>query len=317
MKASNSNIQYTIPSSLIEKELSNILALLFSHKASKNVKILILDDDINVCNYIKEILLKVGIESQHITAGKDLYGILPKYQPEILLLDINLPDYSGDSLLKTLRSDIQYQNLPIIIITNEREPKKLEALCSLPINGIILKPLTESNILDAIDRVIKKQEPLVPFKDIVKNLTEQENTSLTNPPMDYVSPDIKIHSKSIIVLDDDREILDFIKGVCNVLGYETICFESGIMGLNFLLQCKDLASCGAIILDRYFPDINGLEILRKVQMKHQTELPVIFLSHSCTEKEVKEGIDAGALDYIAKPFTSRTLKRILLKTRRE
>jgi two-component system, OmpR family, KDP operon response regulator KdpE len=100
----------------------------------------------------------------------------------------------------------------------------------------------------------------------------------------------------ILVVDDEPPIRRLLKTILAVQGYEVIEAESGLDALAALEREKpDL-----IILDLGLPDISGLDVIRIVRV--HSKVPLIVLSARDDERGKVETLDAGADDYVTKPF---------------
>jgi diguanylate cyclase (GGDEF)-like protein len=108
----------------------------------------------------------------------------------------------------------------------------------------------------------------------------------------------------ILVADDDPDIRNLIRRVLAPVGYDVIATPSGAEALRLTRsECPDL-----LILDVGLPDRDGYQVCRETQSVGLTAPPVIFLTaHSDPEHRV-QGLDAGAVDYVAKPFDVAELR---------
>lgn len=101
----------------------------------------------------------------------------------------------------------------------------------------------------------------------------------------------------ILVVEDERAIADFIQRGLTSEGYSVSCAHDGPSGEASALSGEfDL-----VILDLMLPGRPGLEILRSVR-RTQSSLPVILLTARADVENRVEGLDAGATDYVTKPF---------------
>ncbi len=109
----------------------------------------------------------------------------------------------------------------------------------------------------------------------------------------------------ILVVDDERHILELLKFNLEIFGYEVICLDDGKECVEFLQREKpDL-----ILLDWMLPSISGIEILKKIRSDYKlSTLPVIMLTAKNMDDDKIEGLDRGADDYITKPFSVNELK---------
>lgn len=118
--------------------------------------------------------------------------------------------------------------------------------------------------------------------------------------------------KSILIVEDEPNISDFIKGELEYEGYNVSIKEDGRKGLEEALRNEyDL-----VILDVMIPSMNGFEICRR--LKREKQSPVIMLSAKDSVMDKVNGLQIGADDYIAKPFAiEELLARIEVVFRRQ
>ncbi|MCI8910431.1 MAG: response regulator transcription factor [Oscillibacter sp.] len=111
--------------------------------------------------------------------------------------------------------------------------------------------------------------------------------------------------EKILVVEDEKSISHFISTVLNNNGYEAMQARTGSQALSMISShCPDL-----IILDLGLPDMDGLEILR--QLREWSSLPVVVVSARSHERDKVTALDAGADDYLTKPFgTDELLARV-------
>lgn len=106
----------------------------------------------------------------------------------------------------------------------------------------------------------------------------------------------------ILVIEDEKNILNFISKNLELSGYRVIKALSGEEGLLAVMsQNPDV-----ILLDLGLPDMDGYEIVKKVREVKDT--PILVVSARTTEREKVKILDAGADDYITKPFGTSELQ---------
>ena len=79
--------------------------------------IICVEDEQNICELEVYTLQSVGFEAKGCSSGKELFSELENNVPQLILLDIMLPDEDGLSILRRLRSDARYANIPVIMAT--------------------------------------------------------------------------------------------------------------------------------------------------------------------------------------------------------
>ncbi len=106
----------------------------------------------------------------------------------------------------------------------------------------------------------------------------------------------------LLLVDDEVELTDPLSRLLSREGYEVDVATEGTTGCDLAIQGRyDL-----LILDWMLPGMSGLEICRKVRSR-QDSTPVLFLTAKDTLDDRVDGLDAGADDYLVKPFELREL----------
>lgn len=119
------------------------------------------------------------------------------------------------------------------------------------------------------------------------------------------------HGATILVVDDEREIVRALRRSLTAHGYNVVVAKSGEEAIAALSQQRpDL-----LLLDLLLPGMSGLEVCR--QVREVSNVPIIVLSVKDAERDKVEALDLGADDYVAKPFgMSEVLARVRVALRR-
>src|SRR5689334_784947 len=105
----------------------------------------------------------------------------------------------------------------------------------------------------------------------------------------------------LLVVDDDQKLCRLIRDYLEPLGYEVVTVHTGRQGLE-----KALAGpFDAIILDIMMPEMDGLEVLRR--LRANSHVPVLMLTGLGEESDRIVGLEMGADDYLPKTFSTREL----------
>jgi len=116
---------------------------------------------------------------------------------------------------------------------------------------------------------------------------------------------------TILVVDDEIQIRRLLSNTLNEAGYAVLIAETGNQGLKETAYRRP----DAIILDLGLPDLSGLEVLK--QLREWSHVPVLILSVHGEEDRKVAALDAGADDYLTKPFgESELLARVRVLLRR-
>lgn len=109
----------------------------------------------------------------------------------------------------------------------------------------------------------------------------------------------------ILIIEDEPTIANFMRAILEARDYEVMIVQSGAMASTLIAShCPDL-----IILDLGLPDMDGMQLLKAV--RQWSKVPVVVVSARSHERDKVAALDAGADDYLTKPFgTEELLARI-------
>lgn len=109
----------------------------------------------------------------------------------------------------------------------------------------------------------------------------------------------------ILIVDDEKSIRSFLRVSIESQGYKSIDTDNGSSALMLAVSHNP----DIIILDLGLPDMDGVEVIKK--LRTMSQMPIIIISARGHEREKVEALDAGADDYLTKPFSvSELLARI-------
>jgi two-component system, OmpR family, response regulator MprA len=116
----------------------------------------------------------------------------------------------------------------------------------------------------------------------------------------------------ILVVEDEEQIASFLRRGLSYEGYEVDVAADGIAALNHVRENLP----DVVILDLMLPEIDGLEVCRRIRSAHSS-LPILILTARDSVSDRVQGLDAGADDYMAKPFAlAELLARVRALLRR-
>lgn len=111
-------------------------------------------------------------------------------------------------------------------------------------------------------------------------------------------------TKTILVVDDEEDVLELVKYNLEKNGYRVITASTGEEAIN---KARSILP-NLVLLDLMLPGIDGLEVCKQLKGNSKTEqVPVIMLTAKGEESDVVVGLEVGADDYITKPFSPKVL----------
>lgn len=105
----------------------------------------------------------------------------------------------------------------------------------------------------------------------------------------------------LLIVEDEASIAEVLIAYAKREGYDTAYAPDGLSALEMFAE----GDVDLVILDLMLPKLSGEEVCRRIREK--SSVPIIMLTAKSSESDVVEGLDLGANDYVAKPFSPRVL----------
>ncbi|WP_460204224.1 response regulator [Scytonema sp. NUACC21] len=119
-------------------------------------RILVIDDEKNLRTVIQACLEKIGRWQALIAQSGSEGLLLAKSQlPDVILLDVVMPDMDGLTLLRSLKSHPTTQKIPVILLTAKTQMVNLNELAQLDVAGVILKPFNPLKLPEQVASLLK------------------------------------------------------------------------------------------------------------------------------------------------------------------
>ncbi|MEO1033180.1 MAG: two-component regulator propeller domain-containing protein [Bacteroidota bacterium] len=141
-------------------------------------------------------------------------------------------------------------------------------------------------------------------KDAFQDYELLDSETKPQEPIEKLSSKVKKDASTIVVIDDELEILDFVASVFTDQ-YHVIKTTSSKKGLDLIR--KELPDL--VISDIMMPELNGIELCNTLKNDELTShIPIILLTAKVTQEQKREGLETGADAYVTKPFNADILK---------
>jgi two-component system phosphate regulon response regulator PhoB len=115
---------------------------------------------------------------------------------------------------------------------------------------------------------------------------------------------VAVSRESVLVVDDERDILELVKYNLDKEGYQVTVVATG----EDALAATRTKMPDIVILDLMLPGVDGLEVCRRLKGDPKTRsIPIVMLTAKGDEADVVTGLELGASDYVTKPFSPRVL----------
>jgi len=241
------------------------------------MRVLIVDDEIEICQRLQRELQKEGCKVEYTTSAIGVLERLKNAEKEgkgyaLLLLDLRMPKVDGLSLLKEIRE--ARLDLDVVIITGYGDEDKAIESIRLGAVDYLPKPISPEALHTAVFRV------------------RQKRAAEKKRALEY----------SVLVVDDEKELCARIKRELDKEGYRTAVAYDGQEGLDYFSHNRvDVA-----IVDIRMPRMDGLEMLEKCREISDDFVSIIITGHGDHERAIR-ALQLGVFSYLRKPISLEEL----------
>jgi len=103
------------------------------------LSVLLIDDELAICDLMYDFLNRKGYRIRTAQSGKEVFSLIDAEKPDIVFLDLMMPDMTGEDILKKIKKD--YPDIPVIIITALSDSKKAVELLVQGASDYLTKPI--------------------------------------------------------------------------------------------------------------------------------------------------------------------------------
>jgi two-component system response regulator VicR len=128
---------------------------------AKNKKlILCIEDEEEMIDLIRLILTRRGFDVRGANGGKEGLEIIRNEHPDLILLDLMMPDMDGWEVYQQMKANEATKNIPVIVVTAKAQSiDKVLGLHIAKVDDYIAKPFSPQELLNSVDNVLAKQKP--------------------------------------------------------------------------------------------------------------------------------------------------------------
>ncbi|MFH1392571.1 MAG: response regulator [bacterium] len=228
-------------------------------------KILIIEDDTLLRESLQKKLMLEGYQTLTAVDGEVGLEKIKESKPDLILLDIVMPKIDGTEVLKQIKTDKDFKNIPVIMISNSGQPVETQKMLELGAFDYLVKAnFDPDEVLEKVKKALSEQKPARP---------------------------------KILIIEDDQFLKDLLERKLIQAGYQVLSTNDGEEGLKITLEEKP----ALVLLDILLPSMSGWEILEKMKNNAETsKIPILLLTNLGEKEDVEKGLKMGASDYIIK-----------------
>lgn len=128
--------------------------------ATTRYRVLIVDDDTELAAYNAEMLDQAGLVTRKLTSPMQILSVLQEFRPDLVLMDLHLPECTGGELAQIIRQESRFAGLPIIFVSAEQNPEKQNTALAQGGDAFLVKPVADKQLVEAVINRVKRSRYL-------------------------------------------------------------------------------------------------------------------------------------------------------------
>ncbi|WP_295851112.1 response regulator [uncultured Xylophilus sp.] len=269
------------------EQLKDIFRKLEDKLTQKVKRVLVVEDDARQRESISHLIGDEDVDITAVEFGAQALDLLRDSVYDCMIIDLKLPDMTGNELLKRMSSEEICSFPPVIVYTGRNLTREEEAELMRYSHSIIIKGArSPERLLDEVTLFLHKVEA---------ELSSERQTMLRTAR----SRDKVFEGRKILLVDDDvRNIF----ALTSALEHKGAFVEVGRNGLEALERLAAVPDIDLVLMDVMMPEMDGLEATQEIRKNPAWQkLPIIAVTAKAMKDDQEQCLKAGANDYLAKP----------------
>jgi CheY-like chemotaxis protein len=256
-------------------------------------RVLIVEDDPRQRESIRHLLSNGDVEITAVASAGEALTHLKATTFDCMVVDFNLPDYSGYDLLEKMSRQEDMAFPPVIIYTGRALTREEEQRLRRYSKSIIIKDArSPERLLDEVTLFLHQVEAKLPpaQQQMLKSARNRESV---------------LEGRRVLIVEDDVRNVFALSSVLEPKGITVMIARNGREAIDVLARSMQEPSgrVDLVLMDIMMPEMDGLTAMREIRKRGEWKnLPIIALTAKAMADDHDKSLTAGANDYIAKPL---------------
>jgi len=234
-------------------------------------------------------------------------------QPEMILMDVNLPDISGIEAMRILRDDPVTAHIPIVALSANAMPRDIRKGLEAGFFRYLTKPIKVNEFMDTLRMALEfaEQRAAEHRRPLQMDRFTLAGTVQAEPPSAPTAP--RRTGLRILVAEDHPVNQEVARQILQRLGHHVVAAADGRAALAALAPSRR-GAFDLVLMDLQMPEMGGLEAtaaIRNAERASGTHLPIVALTGHAMQDDRERYLEAGMDGYITKPIDAAELARVI------
>jgi signal transduction histidine kinase/CheY-like chemotaxis protein/CHASE3 domain sensor protein len=255
-------------------------------------RVLVVEDDVRQRESICQLLSNGDVQITAVASAGEALARLKDTTFDCMVVDFNLPDFSGYDLLEKMSLQDEVAFPPVIIYTGRVLSREEEQRLRRYSKSIIIKDArSPERLLDEVTLFLHQVEAKLPpeHQQMLQSARDRESM---------------LDGRRVLIVEDDVRNVFALSSVLEPKGITVIIARNGREALEALTRSsQEPARIDLVLMDIMMPEMDGLTAMREIRKRGEWKnLPIIALTAKAMADDHEKSLAAGANDYIAKPL---------------
>ena len=265
----------------------------------RGLRVLVVDDNNTNRRILDGFLSRMGMKAVCVSSGIEALGALADAHAsdeplDMAILDVHMPDMDGFELARKIRDDPRFDELVMVTITSAGRPGD-GALCEqLGISSYLLKPITPTELRDAIQLTLARENETPSEANLVTRHSLREAWG----------------SLHVLLAEDNKVNQRLAVHILERLGHKVQVAKNGREALELL----EKSSFDLVLMDVQMPEMGGVEAtqcIRAMEAERGGHVPIVAMTAHAMAGDRERFLAAGMDEYVSKPISQERLREVV------
>ena len=273
----------------------------------QGINVLIVDDNHTNLEVLNKQLSMLNVKVKKAASGSEALALLAqcgKGYFAMAIIDMQMPEMSGDMLCQEIKKDSLFKDLKLIMLTSMDRRGDVQHFSKLGFSAYLLKPVIIDELTKAMAIILDNKQALKSASPIVSS--------------HYISSLEKLNTDDnirILLVEDNRINQQVALGILRKFGYSVDIAVNGLEAIKILEDGKLDKCYQMILMDCQMPEMDGYqttEYIRNISGGNiNSNIPIIAMTANTMKGDKEKCLNSGMNDYIAKPINPKLLQEKL------